>query len=99
MISPSTLAPYAPHTLSDAVIPELPGYYRGKVRENYYLRNGSRILIATERVSAFDRNIAVIPLQVQVLTHTSRFWVEARQSIGPDHVSEHRHSYLLLSHR
>ena len=47
MISTSKLAPYAHYTLSDAVIPELPGYYRGKVRENYDLRNGTRILIAT----------------------------------------------------
>src|SRR2546430_12514178 len=74
MISPSTLAPYAHHTLSDAVISELPGHYRGKVRENYDLRNGTRILIATDRVSAFDRNLAVIPLKGQVLRseeHTS----------------------------
>jgi len=29
MISTSKLAPYAHYTLPDAVIPELPGYYRG----------------------------------------------------------------------
>src|SRR5215475_11651053 len=32
MINPSALAPYANYTLSEAVIPELPGCYRGKVR-------------------------------------------------------------------
>ncbi|MBV8243369.1 MAG: phosphoribosylaminoimidazolesuccinocarboxamide synthase, partial [Hyphomicrobiales bacterium] len=51
MISTSKLVPYAHYTLTDAVIPELPGHYRGKVRENYDLRNGARILIATDRVS------------------------------------------------
>src|SRR6266481_6771016 len=65
MISTSKLGPYAHYTLADAVIPELPGYYRGKVRENYDLRNGARILVATDRVSAFDRNLAVIPLKGQ----------------------------------
>jgi len=89
MISPSTLAPYADHTLSDAVIRELPGHYRGKVRENYDLRNGTRILIATDRVSAFDRNLAVIPLKGQVLTQTARFWFEATQNICPNHVIEY----------
>jgi len=74
MISTSKLVPYAHYTLTDAVIPELPGHYRGKVRENYDLRNGARILIATDRVSAFDRNLAVIPLKGQVLTQTARFW-------------------------
>src|SRR6185369_564685 len=59
MISPSALAPYAHHTLPEAVIPELPGCYRGKVRENYDLADGTRILIATDRISAFDRNLAV----------------------------------------
>ena len=99
MVSPSTLAPYARHTLSDAVIPELPGYYRGKVRENYDLRNGERILIATDRVSAFDRNIAVIPLKGQVLTQTARFWFEATQSICPNHVIEYPDPNVLVSKR
>src|SRR5215467_7451194 len=66
MISTSKLAPYAHYTLSDAVIPELPGYYRGKVRENYDLRNGARILVATDRVSAFDRNLTMIPVEIVV---------------------------------
>jgi phosphoribosylaminoimidazole-succinocarboxamide synthase len=99
MVSPSTLAPYAHHILSDAVIPELPDYYRGKVRENYDLRNGSRILIATDRVSAFDRNIAVIPLKGQVLTQTARFWFEATQSICPNHVIEYPDPNVLVSKR
>jgi len=99
MISPPALAPYAHHTLSEAVIPELPGYYRGKVRENYDLRNGARILIATDRVSAFDRNLAVIPLKGQVLTQTARFWFEATQAICPNHVMEYPDPNVLVSKR
>ncbi|MFL6831477.1 MAG: phosphoribosylaminoimidazolesuccinocarboxamide synthase [Xanthobacteraceae bacterium] len=99
MISPSKLAPYAHHTLPDAVIPELPGHYRGKVRENYDLRNGTRILIATDRVSAFDRNLAVIPLKGQVLTQTARFWFEATQNICPNHVIEYPDPNVLVSKR
>jgi phosphoribosylaminoimidazole-succinocarboxamide synthase len=99
MISTSKLAPYAHYTLTDAVIPELPGHYRGKVRENYDLRNGARILIATDRVSAFDRNLAVIPLKGQVLTQTARFWFEATQSLCPNHVIEYPDPNVLVSKR
>ena len=99
MISPSALAPYAHHTLPEAVIPELPGCYRGKVRENYDLANGTRILIATDRISAFDRNLAVIPLKGQVLTQTARFWFEATQSLCPNHVIEYPDPNVLVCKR
>ena len=99
MISPSALAPYANYTLPDAVIPELPGCYRGKVRENYDLRNGERILIATDRISAFDRNLAVIPLKGQVLTQTARFWFEATGDICPNHVVDYPDPNVLVCKR
>src|SRR3954451_19824104 len=97
MISPSALAPYAHHTLPEAVIPELPGCYRGKVRENYDLADGTRILIATDRISAFDINLAAIPLKGQVLTQTARFWFEATQDICPNHVIYYPDPHVVLS--
>jgi phosphoribosylaminoimidazole-succinocarboxamide synthase len=99
MISPSELARYAHYTLPEAVIPELPGYYRGKVRENYDLANGRRILIASDRISAFDRDIAVIPLKGQVLTQTARFWFERTQSLCPNHVIEYPDPNVLVCKR
>ncbi len=77
---------YAHYTLADATIPELSRHYRGKVRDNYDLPDGRRILIATDRLSAFDRILAVIPLKGQVLTQTARFWFEATKDICPNHV-------------
>ena len=68
MTSASDLRPYAGYTLPDATIVELPNHYRGKVRENYDLPGGRRILIATDRMSAFDVNLAVIPLKGHVWT-------------------------------
>ncbi len=75
--------------IAEAVIPELPKYYRGKVRENYDLPDGRRILISTDRLSAFDRAIANIPLKGQVLTQTARFWFENTGDICPNHVLEY----------
>ena len=72
--------------LSEAFIPELPNYYKGKVRENYDLPDGSRVIIATDRISAFDRVLAAIPFKGQVLTQTARFWFDATGDICPNHV-------------
>lgn len=72
--------------LSDAFIPELPGRYKGKVRENYDLPDGSRIIIATDRLSAFDVILTSIPFKGQVLTQTARYWFEQTADICPNHV-------------
>ncbi|MGE7370622.1 phosphoribosylaminoimidazolesuccinocarboxamide synthase [Neorhizobium sp. NPDC001467] len=72
--------------LSEAFIPELPNHYHGKVRENYDLADGSRIIIATDRLSAFDRIITSIPDKGKVLTQTARYWFEATADICPNHV-------------
>src|SRR6478752_564128 len=72
--------------LKEAVIPELPNYYRGKVRENYDLPDGNRIIISTDRLSAFDRILTSIPDKGHVLTQTARYWFEATKDICPNHV-------------
>ncbi len=74
------------HVLRDAVIPELPNAYFGKVRDNYDLPDGRRIIIASDRLSAFDRILAAIPYKGQVLTQTARFWFEQTADICPNHV-------------
>ena len=72
--------------LSDAFIPELPNHYRGKVRDNYDLPDGRRVIIASDRLSAFDRILAAIPFKGQVLTQTARYWFEQTADICPNHV-------------
>jgi phosphoribosylaminoimidazole-succinocarboxamide synthase len=76
-------------TLTDAYIPELPNYYRGKVRENYDLPDGSRVIISTDRISAFDRILTCIPYKGQVLTQTARYWFEKTADICPNHVIDY----------
>jgi phosphoribosylaminoimidazole-succinocarboxamide synthase len=82
----STLARHAQQILRDATIPELPNHYSGKVRDNYDLADGSRILISSDRLSAFDRILTCIPLKGQVLTQTARYWFEHTRDICPNHV-------------
>ena len=93
------LRPHAHRVLRAAVIPELPNHYSGKVRENYDLPDGSRILIATDRLSAFDRILCAIPFKGQVLTQTARFWFEATADICPNHVLSYPDPNVVIARR
>jgi phosphoribosylaminoimidazole-succinocarboxamide synthase len=96
MTSPADLAPYAGLVLRDAAIPELPNHYRGKVRENYDLPDGKRLIIATDRLSAFDRAITAVPLKGQVLTQIARYWFDETRDICPNHVIAYPDPNVLL---
>ena len=99
MVDKAALGAYAGYVLEDATIPELPNHYRGKVRDNYDLPDGRRIIIATDRLSAFDRILTAIPLKGQVLTQTARFWFEATRDICPNHVIEYPDPNVVVCRR
>lgn len=99
MIETAALAPFADNVLADAAIAELPCHYRGKVRDNYDLADGRRIIIATDRLSAFDRIIAAIPLKGQVLTEVARFWFDGTRDICPNHVLEYPDPNVVVARR
>jgi phosphoribosylaminoimidazole-succinocarboxamide synthase len=92
-------APYASRTLTDATIAELPNHYRGKVRENYDLADGRRIIIATDRLSAFDRILCAVPFKGEVLTQTARFWFENTADICTNHVLDYPDPNVLVCRR
>lgn len=87
------------HVLAEAFIAELPNYYRGKVRDNYDLPDGRRIIISSDRLSAFDRNLAVIPDKGQVLTQTARYWFEKTADICPNHVLSYPDPNVVIGKR
>ena len=72
--------------LTDAEFPELPNFQRGKVRDSYDLPDGRRVMVATDRQSAFDYVLAAVPFKGQVLNQTARFWFEWTEDICPNHV-------------
>jgi phosphoribosylaminoimidazole-succinocarboxamide synthase len=99
MVDPDFLARHLDRVLDDATIPELPNHYRGKVRDNYDLPDGRRLIIATDRLSAFDINIAAIPFKGQVLTQIARFWFDQTADICPNHVIDYPDPNVLLCRR
>ncbi len=76
-------------TLDHARIPELPNPYFGKVRDCYDLPDGRRILISSDRISAFDRVLASIPWKGQVLTQVARYWFDRTADICANHVLDY----------
>jgi phosphoribosylaminoimidazole-succinocarboxamide synthase len=86
MIDPAAVEPYLERVLAEVSLPELPNHYKGKVRDNYDLPDGRRIIIASDRLSAFDRILTSIPLKGQVLTQIARYWFDATGDLCPNHV-------------
>src|SRR5262249_54159585 len=60
--------------------------YEGKVRDNYTTDDGRRILIATDRISAFDRVLGTIPFKGQILNQLALHWFEETAQVAPNHV-------------
>ena len=58
---------------------------QGKVRESY-VQKDRRIIVTTDRISAFDCIIGTIPFKGQVLNQLAGFWFEKTRSIVPNHV-------------
>lgn len=85
--------------LDHAHIPELPNPYFGKVRDCYDLPDGTRILISSDRISAFDRILAAIPFKGQVLTQTARFWFDHTADICPNHVISYPDPNVVIGKR
>ncbi|MEG8099239.1 phosphoribosylaminoimidazolesuccinocarboxamide synthase [Candidatus Liberibacter brunswickensis] len=82
--------------LSKAYIPELPNYYSGKVRENYFLNDGTRITIATDRLSAFDKNVACIPYKGEILNKITRYWFQQTSDICSNHILDYPDPNVLV---
>ena len=64
----------------------LPNKTSGKVRDWYDLSEAQRLIITTDRLSAFDRILAAVPYKGQVLNQLSAWWFEQTQGILPNHL-------------
>ncbi len=64
----------------------VPNAMVGKVRDCFDTRDGKKLLVTTDRLSAFDFHITTIPLKGQVLTQLSEHWFKTTQDICPNHM-------------
>ncbi len=85
MISQNELLKLIPEALDETNLP-LSGRQSGKVRDWYDLPKGQRLIVTTDRLSAFDRVLARVPYKGQVLNQLSTWWFEQTQDIIPNHI-------------
>jgi phosphoribosylaminoimidazole-succinocarboxamide synthase len=85
--------------LVDAEFKELPNFGRGKVRDHYDLSGNRRLMITTDRQSAFDQVLAAVPFKGQVLTSAARFWFEKTADLVPNHVIEYPDPNVVLARK
>jgi phosphoribosylaminoimidazole-succinocarboxamide synthase len=74
-----------PPALSETNYSWLGDVYRGKVRDSY-VAGDTRVLIATDRLSAFDRVISTVPGKGQVLTRMAAYWFGRTKEIISNHL-------------
>ncbi len=68
-------------------LPALPHLYRGKVRDLYEVGHDRLLIVASDRISAFDVVIdEPIPDKGRVLTALSTFWFEATAHLAGNHL-------------
>jgi phosphoribosylaminoimidazole-succinocarboxamide synthase len=68
-----------------ASLPPGASLYRGKVRD--VVGKGERVLlVASDRISAFDRVLSSIPWKGEVLARISSWWFERSADIMPNHI-------------
>jgi phosphoribosylaminoimidazole-succinocarboxamide synthase len=84
MISEQKILQLYPLSLDKTDLP-LPGKATGKVRDWYNLPDGKRLLITTDRLSAFDRILACVPCKGQVLNQLTNWWFDQTADILPNH--------------
>ena len=59
--------------------------YQGKVRD-FYIVGDKRIIVTTDRISAFDVILGFIPGKGAVLNQLSSFWFEKTRDIVQNHL-------------
>ena len=69
--------------------------YQGKTRD-FYIKNSKRIIVSTDRISAFDKVLDYIPHKGQVLNLLSIFWFDKTKDIVRNHFISSPHPNAMV---
>ena len=76
------------HALHTSSLTSLPLLARGKVRDNYAVGDDRILMVATDRLSAFDVIMGEpIPGKGELLTHMALFWFGKLAHVCPNHLT------------
>ena len=88
MALPAPASPDVPTTLHTSDLPGLPLIHRGKVRDVYDLPGNRLLMVATDRLSAFDVVLPdPIPGKGEMLCQISNFWFDKTAHLLPNHLT------------
>lgn len=81
-----SLRQYVPQALETVTLDWPYTSTRGKVRDLFSLPDDRWLIVTTDRLSAFDRVLTLVPFKGQVLNQLSAFWFENTLDIIPNHL-------------
>jgi phosphoribosylaminoimidazole-succinocarboxamide synthase len=77
-----------PHVLHTSELKSLPLLARGKVRDNYAVGDQQILMVASDRISAFDVIMnEPIPGKGELLTRMALFWFDQLSDVIPNHLT------------
>lgn len=85
-MQPGAIQKALENTLKRTDFAALGDKYEGKVRDTYRTARGTRVLVTTDRISAFDRVLGTIPFKGQVLTKLASWWFDQTKHVVPNHL-------------
>lgn len=97
MVQSKTILRALPNVLKTIDLPGLGKKYQGKVRD-FYKVDGKRILITTDRQSAFDVILGHIPFKGSVLNLLASWWFDKTKHIVANHKIAVPHPNVLIAH-
>lgn len=87
MVTEDTIRRQLSRTLETTRLEGLGERYQGKVRDCYIDRAaGRRVIVSTDRISAFDRVLGTVPFKGQVLNQLSAWWFRKGGEVARNHV-------------
>lgn len=95
MIDRSLIEKQLQFTLKGVDLPKLGSLYKGKVRD-CYVQGDRRILITSDRLSAFDKVLTTIPFKGQVLNQMASYWFKQTAHIVPNHIVSEPHPNVFV---
>lgn len=87
MVQTKTILKALPNVLKTVDIPNVGEKQQGKVRD-FYILDDKRVVITTDRQSAFDRNLGHVPYKGAVLNQLAAFWFNKTKHIITNHQIE-----------
>lgn len=89
---------YSQNAIGTFETPQLDKIHMGKVRESFRIDADRRLIVATDRISCFDKVLrTLIPGKGAVLTGIANYWFERTRHIVPNHILATPHPQAIVA--